>query len=362
MKKIFVLTVFFVIVLAVQGFADRIHLKSGEVIEGKINEGKHQWGRVTEERCRNADYVMVSNDEWNKCFPEGDIVKVEKEFRKPESVALLAKDDSWGEEQNGFRTQLIPQSTEFVIGQPMRFALVVKNVSNSLKWFDAQGVGVHDTVLIKNQEGNEAYYDAPPVQTLGMEVPLDAGEIEILFDKRDINEEYVIIEPGVYTIQFRGYNMSIPSVEIDPGPILSESNISFPPSNIIEFEVKPGTLVNHSALINSLRNILPQDGWEMISPRRKEMVVPKGRREVKGCEIGIVWQGQLKPDVVYVGLWQTYKATELSASADGGLKPSEYLGQDPAGKHYYVSIPEKAKESWPTVKEDIISALQIRQT
>ena len=118
--------------------ADKIHLKSGKILEGKLKENKNSmpW----DDWCTGENQVELWNNHSGQCLTKSDIDNIEKEYKKPEGIALLAKEDHWGEESNGYRTQLIPASDKYVVGQPMIFHLVLQNVSTMVKWYDDQGL------------------------------------------------------------------------------------------------------------------------------------------------------------------------------------------------------------------------------
>jgi hypothetical protein len=257
-------------------------------------------------------------------------------------LAKLAKDDKWGEPDNGFITQLIPQNEEYIVGKPMKFGLVLKNISNTAKSYDHQAI-THNTLIIKNPENNEPYYKVGCFQTVGGPHPIDKGEIAILFEKRNITNEYVIIKPGQYTIQFRGgiYGMA------------PDSN--FPPSNIIEFEVKPGTPDEHDLLISSLVGILPEKCWQAATVSRYN--APSGRKDAEGISIILIRNAHLISDVIIARLWKTKSPAEI-VKQEKDAKTSEYLGKNDKG-YFYIEIQPKALEYWPKMKEDIIKTLKI---
>ncbi len=224
MKKILIVLVCLGMVgVATACFADKIYLKSGEVVQGKLKkvEKLHAWD---DDWCTGQDNIQLWEDLNGRCISESSIERLEKEFRPPEGVALLANDDNWGEPKYGYSTQLIPASKVYTRGEPMLFHLVLKNVSGSLKWYDSQGVR-QNTLLIIGPDGKEVNYKRGQVMTAGAEQPIDTGEIVILFENRNIAKEYTITIPGHYTIKFRegDYGLSAESI--------------FHASNIVEFEV-----------------------------------------------------------------------------------------------------------------------------
>ncbi len=299
--------------------------------------------------CIGADDIEFWHKDSGQCILKSDIEKVEKELKEPEGIALLAKDDHWGKEQTGYKTQLIPAGNEYIVGQPMLFHLVMKNAGTDIKWYDHQAIS-HNALQIKDANGNEAYYKQGSFQTAGSEQPIDTGEIVSLFENRNITREYVITKPGKYTIQFRGgnYGMSIDS--------------TFPPSNIIEFEIRSKGPSQEDILISSLSAVLPKARWQLTPDWNHEDGTPLGRDPVKGFSIGIVRHAKLKVNVVSMTLWQTETPSDISRKQkEGENKVSEYLGYRSSDQYYYAYIPAQAQKYWPTVRSDIITALDLKK-
>jgi hypothetical protein len=336
--RISVLTVIFIAMISQDKvLADKIYLKSGKILEGKLMDAnKMDWV--------DANDIIIWSEKSSPIVPRSDILRVEKEFKKPEGLALLAKDDNWGKPENGYVTQMIAQSDEYAVGKPMKFGLVLKNVSDSLKWYDHQAIK-QNTLTIKSEYNNEPYYKVGPFQTAGGPHPIDKGEIITLFENLNITDEYVITKSGKYTIQFRGGNCGI---GIDS---------NFPPSNIIEFEVKPGTPDERDLLISSLIKSFPAIRWHTATSHMNRRDTPSGRKNAEGIS---VWFLQSLPNTkggVIVTLWQTKTPAEVNEQ--GTDSPvSDYLGKNTSG-YFYITIPTEANVYWPKMKEDIIKALNI---
>lgn len=373
--KHLILATFFVL-LATVSFADKIYLKDGKVLDGKIRESDNYFlpsSMITE----NPNYVSV----WNRGSSQGvlktDILKVEKELKRPRGAALLAKDEFWGEEKYGYKTQLVPVEKEYVLGQPMRVHILLKNVSNHLKWYDAQGM--YNDPLIVKKSGQEVLYKNPSAQTLGSAQPIDTGEIEIVRENYDIAENYVIDQPGIYTVQLRHNNWGL------------SLDSTFPFSNIVSIRVQSGKVRSDDEIIRGLTPILPDKEWEISSWGNKDTVLPFGRQNVKGRIFMIAQYGRWKSETIMINLWQTQepsylwqepqdcqiqvlesKASPAQADAEyfksvfGSVKGcredlSEYLGRDSQGRHYYILANATALKKWPTVKMDIAKTLKLNK-
>ncbi len=314
--------------------ADRIHFKSGEVLEGKIktNDG----AMLPDDWCAAEGQVVVKTAGGGYCKQEADIVKVEKTYKEPEGVALLARDDQWGEEGHGFQTQLIPAGDEYVIGQPMKFHLVIKNVSEDLKWYDHQGIS-GNALEMTDASGAAVKFKKAGAQTLGYERPLDKGEIAVLFEDRNITDEYLITEPGTYRVRFRAGNYGM------------SPDSRFPASNTLTITIAPGTPSKKDLLLAALTDIAPANvhisrGWEEEPPF--------GREAVAGFSV-MVGYGDIT-------LWQTEEETPFKPGKQFPSRPdSEYLGRSPAGDHYYASFFPRGNDVWPAFREDVKKRLQL---
>jgi len=217
---------------APHAFADeadeKVYLKSGEVLEGTIRNNDWIWRK-------SSDYAIPPEADGHAWILIGDrirevpwanIARIEKIIKPPKGVQLLVKPDRWGQQQFGYQTQLIPMQEAFVIGQPMRFGLVMRNARESRQIYDSQGV-FQDCLLIKDAKEEKIPYSIRPPMTGGGGERLDPGDMVTLFEDRDISREYAIRKPGTYTIQFRedGYGL--------------EGNSRFPASNVVTFDAQP---------------------------------------------------------------------------------------------------------------------------
>jgi hypothetical protein len=276
-----------------------------------------------------AENRNMTADEYMKMLTSENVTETTYE-----GLPLTPKDDKWGEPNNGLMTQLIPQSKEYIVGKPMYFGLVLKNTGDTVKEYDHQGIS-HNALIIINANNNEAYYKKGPFQTQGAPHQIDSGKIVTLFENRNIADEYVMTKPGIYTIQFRG----------------GYFGSYFPASNIIRFEVKPGTPDVRDLLINSLVEIIPDANWLVMTvPKIK---TPAGRKGAEGISI-VLYRVRSRIRVI---LWKTESIAEVDKQSEDP-QTSDYLGKDASG-YFYITIPSKALDYWPTMKEDIIKALKI---
>ena len=265
---------------------------------------------------------------------QGNIFASAEDFNESQGLAQFAENDKWGEPNHGLATQLIPQSEEYVIGKPMKFGLVLKNVSDSVKQYDRQEAICVRSLIVKTADNNEIYYKKGFYQTSRGFQKIEPNEIVALFENRDITDEYVILKPGKYTIQFSSVGTA-------------------PASNVIEFEVKPGTPDKHDYLISLLVYVLPDANW--YAEIRNIRSAPAGRKE-EVISIDLVHRHPARRSV-FVTLWQTKLPAEVDENKQD-TKISEYLGKNPSG-YFYLEIPPEAIDYWPKIKEDIAKALKL---
>ncbi len=323
--------------------ADKIYLKSGEILEGKVKERspldmKSGW-------CEDEKSSVVWDEGSSRCIETATIERIEKEFKAPEGVQLLAKPNQWGDEKYGYQTQLITMDEKYFVGQPMKFSLVMRNVTESRKWYDQQGIA-NDPFVIKDSGGQKVYNKAPDFQTGGSGQPIDTGEIVTLIENIDITTEYLISQPDIYFIQFR------------EGSYGFAADGWFPASNVVQFTALPGEPMKEDLLIQELMNEVPER-WHVAGGGNRREVSPLGRTSDTGVEVFLVTHPSSSKGL-YVSLWQTEYSVEVQASGQPTEKQvSEYLGHGNLG-HFYILIPTEAEELWPTIREDVKQALAIR--
>ncbi|MBN2020458.1 MAG: hypothetical protein JW749_09560 [Sedimentisphaerales bacterium] len=238
-------------------------------------------------------------------------------------------------EPNDFITELIPQSEEYFVGKPMKFDLVLKNVRDSVKKYD-YGVIFYRPLIVKAADNNEPYYKLSPGQMVDSWRSIGPNEVVPLFENLNIANEFVIIKPGKYKVQFRGGR-------------------NLPESNVIEIEVKPGTPNQRDYLIYLLVDVIPDANWHAeIRPMFRS--APAGRKE-EAISIALRHPHPDRYAGVFVTLWQTRMPAEVIENADD-REISEYLGKNPSG-YFYLEIPPEALDYWPKIKEDIAKALKL---
>ncbi|MDD5326542.1 MAG: hypothetical protein PHY02_01860 [Phycisphaerae bacterium] len=269
---------------------------------------------------------------------QGNIFAAEQDSNEPEELAQFAEDDKWSEPNDGLVTQLIPQNEYYILGKPMEFGLVLKNISDSEKKYDPQrAIGMH-SLIVKTADNSRVYYKAGPYQTSGGPRPIESGEVVTLFENRDISDEFAITKPGKYTVQFRGF-------------------YRLPASNVIEFEVKTrGTPDERDVLIDQVIDVLPDANWLAMAPKRFRHA-PAGRKE-ETISIILRHLGGEKGGDVLVFLWKTNSPMDVTEEKEEDTPTSDYLGKNASG-YFYIETPPKALDYWPKMKEDIAKTLKL---
>ena len=208
--------------------------------------------------------------------------------------AAAAKEaDGWGPERDGLRTRLVPDQKEYVVGQPAKFHLEMKNFGQHKRMFDSQGVNVNGSIRISDPDGKPVPYVGGGFQTAGGARPIAPGETVVLFKGLDLTNQYLFVKPGSYTLQY-----------------CEKWASSIPPSNKNRVKMRPGTLPMSMQVPARLIEILPE-GWSMSLNMRVAEVDHDGKITPSGWESGAGTYlsldtnpaSGLKCDVLRVRVW-----------------------------------------------------------
>jgi hypothetical protein len=199
-----------------------------------------------------------------------------------------------------------------------------------------------DTLSIKDSTGEEVYCKIGVHQTCGSEEPLDKGEINVLFSKRDISQEYVLAKPGLYTVQFRGGHLGI-------------GGAALPASNVLTISVKQGEPLKFDQILLNLEASVPDKQWH-VSGYSDYYRGAEVFAEVNKFILLRRPESHLKKDILKAEVWLSTKQLPDDYKEEGA-KPL-YLGKKDQG-YFYAIIPDETSKVWPTVKADIIKALAL---
>ncbi len=259
--------------------------------------------------------------------------------------------DGWGPEREGLRARLVPAQKEYVIGQPAKFRLEMKNFGRHAHRYDSQGVAVRDTIRINDPDGKPVPYVAGMFQTgsKGDAPSIAPGKTVVLFDKHDLTNYYLFVKPGSYTLKYRGGS-------------------PFPPSNTITVKMQPGTLPMSMQVPARLIEILPVE-WSMslnwrVSEVRDGKIAPPGWESGAGTYLSLVRDWNKEDEGLSVPVWVAERQlapTGTTGRTGEAIKPGEaadYLGKGADGYVYWI-LPEKAETAWPDIRAKIKAALKI---
>lgn len=237
----------------------------------------------------------------------------------------------------------------------MKFRLELKNVGESVILYDPQQVDINGSLKVLDPEGRPVRYVATSFQTLGGKRPaLTPGNIVNLFSGLDLDSQYLIVKPGKYKVQFRGW--------------------AFPESNTVEIEVRPGTLPPIKQLAARLLEVLPKEwiltvhGYAGESDRSRSVFwddPPPGWEPVRGLATieldGNPGKGEGGVDATF---WLSNRQLEWTGKVDRpGQTAAVYFGKCLEG-HLYAQLPSAvAVEAarWPTFEKDLRKAWKVKE-
>jgi hypothetical protein len=297
-------------------------------------------------RQDNSRFYVVTNQSLRRAqFRDGTVTFTECSPGKP-------TDDELGPESHGLRVRLISAQEEFVVGQPARFRLEMQNTSDRLIRYDDQGVGVNDPMEVVDPHGRRVRYVWGPVSTgRSGELPgLGPGETTVLLDDYDLCDQYLLTEPGIYSVQYR------------------QDAAFLPPSNAVRFKMSPGTLPLDMKVPAALLTILPAD-WDIHLNSRvfrveNNEITPVGWESGPGTYVALKSHSSNKQDPWGVAIWVAERKLAWTGKFRSGkaVKSEDaatYLGKGADG-HVYWTLPPRAETEWQDIRAKVAEALQIQ--
>ena len=91
-----------------------------------------------------------------------------------------------GRNGDGLRTRLVPLQKEYVLGQPAKFRLEMKNAGEQGRTYDPQQADCNSSIRVSDRDGKPVRYVAGGYQTGGHAKSIAPGETVVLFDKLDL--------------------------------------------------------------------------------------------------------------------------------------------------------------------------------
>jgi hypothetical protein len=255
-------------------------------------------------------------------------------------AATSGAEQQWGPAQEGVRTRLSTQQTEFALGKPMVFRLEMENVGKRVVQYD---VPVKTSMSIVGSDGAHVPYIKVLAQTGAGGRPPEPRERCVLFDALDIAEHYLITSPGTYTVLFKGDDMGF-------------GDLALPASNPVTIRVLDGPLRPSRAIAKKVFDATKGTGWDLriIEEGR---VLPLGRTAVAGTSLALRRGDWGKTSSLLV--WVT-ESPSLPQTAEGldAWQVSEPLGRSPWGDVYWWSRNATDAEL-KTARQLLIKALEI---
>ncbi|MCD4728358.1 MAG: hypothetical protein K8R46_11890 [Pirellulales bacterium] len=261
------------------------------------------------------------------------------------------RSEQWGPQEGNLRTRLAPLADHFTLGQPMRLRLELKNVGQAVIHYDPQQVAINGSLAVHDPQGHPVRYIATSFQTvIGKRPALTPGNIAFLFDQLNLDSQYLIVKPGKYSMQFRGYGA--------------------PQSNTVEIDLRPGTLPPIKQIAGRLLDVLP-NGWEITihgypgdSDHSRPVgwdEPPPGWEPVRGMPTIGLAGNRSRQGGVYATMWLCDRKLEWTGKvAWPGQTAAVHYGKCPEG-YIYALLPSEAEAAtaqWPTFKKDLRKALQ----
>jgi hypothetical protein len=285
-----------------------------------------------------------------KAKKKAELARRQAEWEKSGVKEVSPPDESegWGKERDGLRTRLVPTQEQYVVGQPARFRLEMKNFGKLVRAFDSQSVDVNNSIEITGPDGKSVPYVAGLYQTAGETRYIEPGQTAILSDRLDLADQYLITSRGTYTLRFVGRN------------VIWDMQSAIPPSAKIAIAMRPGTLPREMQVPARLIEILPANWHTSLNMRVAE--VQDGKITPPGCDSGLGTYLASDSDTAgkegrtKIQFWVADR--ELVAKDAKGEQRAEFLGKGADGYVYWI-VPKEAKKAWPDVEKKVRAALKI---
>ena len=243
------------------------------------------------------------------------------------------------ETKRGFDVRIIPLSEYFVVGKPMLFRVEMKNISNATLGYLKRTSMEHNPMIIKGPEDINVPYLETYFQIGVTHKFTEPGETVVLAENYDARSQYHIVKGGRYSFQLKG-------------------SFETKPSNIVEIDIKAGSLAAMESVVESLVPILP-GGWKLMrSPAPAEQTddsktgesvyaLLEGKRAKKGID------GDKGVNIIIVVV-----SGDIPIKIQPYLEEMEFWGTCKLGRIYVEQY--NAEQLWLDYKQQIINALKIQ--
>lgn len=245
-----------------------------------------------------------------------------------DGVCCMAPPDDevqWGEAKGGpLVSRLTSATKQPTLGQPLRVRLEVKNISEAPAKFNSQQAATNGSLTVKAPDGFVLQYIGGSYQTAGQDTTLQPGEAKTIYTDLDVSAQYLIDQPGDYTIQ-------------------SRSRGGIPASNELTVSVRPGKMSDFQSLFAALHRAMPK-GWRVANYGDESIVF-------------LNTPTNLKADATSVTLFISKEPTAGPKPIRGQPLPIS-LGETTMGKAWLMPQDAKALERWPDCEKMIAEQLK----
>jgi len=254
--------------------------------------------------------------------------------------------EGWGLARTGLQTRLVPEDNAYTLGKAVRVRLELRNVGEAPQTYRDRPFDTQEPLEVRGPAGRPVPYIAGPCQVMVHPETIEPGQMRVLFKEFDVANDYLMIEPGRYTIWFKG----------EPQPVgPGEVNAGVPQSGRLTIQVGPGEVSPRLRALKRLIDVTPSGWFFGAAEARDGPVTPNGREAGRGMR---VYYGTGKgPGSIFLQLCVTDSAVGKSAAPlPSNVLPSEYLGATAVG-HAYLSAPAGTEIAWPRYRQTILAAL-----
>jgi hypothetical protein len=246
--------------------------------------------------------------------------------------------------RTGFDVRLIPLTQEFFVGKPMLFRVEMKNISNETLGYWHTSVMVNNPMAIEDPNNTIIPYIEGDYQTNAAPEFVEPNETIVLADNYDLRSQYHITTPGRYTVQFRKRPLT-PS-----------------PSNIVEYDVKPGQLSPSELLVEKLLPVI-SPAWNFT---RKINSADEFAKEQAGEAVSF-WltgkhnrKGENKGINIALNIIIFIGSDSTQVRLRDHLAELELWGQSQWGPVYVKSL--NAEQLWPDYQEQLMKVLGVHNS
>jgi hypothetical protein len=218
----------------------------------------------------------------------------------------------WGAAKDGVATSLTLVTAKPTLGQPLRVKLEIRNTGTADAVYDDQQAATNASLTVKGPDGALIPYIGGSYQTAGQPTTLKPGQAKTIFQDLDVAAQYLIEQPGEFTIQSR-----------------NRGNV--PASNVLKVTVQNGQLSDFDRLFAALHRATPK-GWRVAN--------------YSGSIVFLNAPTHLKADATSISLFFTKEPTGGPKPQPGQPAPVN-LGPTTLGQAWLMADSQRAVDRWP---------------